>query len=485
VGANAPGVDPARLGPGLGARLAGVLAPADDGRRARQLAARLDAIMGSVGQAIVFADDGAHVGHVNAAAALLLGVPEGAVPSAELADAMAALRARAANAAALERRARDLVGVADWAVAGWEWEYAEPTRVLRVTSRPVHESQAHDGSAVAGRVWTFDDITAERVAVRELAAHNDALEEANVELETLTEALERVNFELEGMNRDLAEVNDELAATNGDLVTAREAAESASRAKGDFVARVNHELRSPLTAIIGFTRLLLADRVGVLPPAARDFVARVDQNSRHLLALVNDILDMAKLESGKVDLDLAPVTLPALVDEALATLGVQAQGKGLVLAREIAPDLPLVLADALKLKQVLINLLGNAVKFTAAGSVTVRVARAPLAAAEAAEDTAARPALVLEVADTGIGIPADRQGAVFEAFEQAHAAAPQRFGGTGLGLAIARQLCVLMGMTLTLESEPGVGSLFRIAVPERLLVAAEPAGEAPLALAGA
>ena len=239
-----------------------------------------------------------------------------------------------------------------------------------------------------------------------------------------------------------------------DLVLAgKVAAEEANRAKSDFLARMSHELRTPLNAVIGFTNVLRRNKHGRLAPDELTYIERIGANGLHLLGLINEVLDLAKVESGRDTAQLATASLAALVADTIAELDVRASGASVRLQSQL-PSGPLEAnTDEAKLKQVLINLIGNAIKFTpAAGRVTVRVIT---------DATTGRPSRI-DVEDTGIGIPAEHIGAIFEAFEQVDTDTSRRFGGTGLGLAISRKLCELMGYELVVRSQVGVGSTFSI-----------------------
>ncbi|MFN8668532.1 MAG: ATP-binding protein [Gemmatimonadaceae bacterium] len=237
------------------------------------------------------------------------------------------------------------------------------------------------------------------------------------------------------------------------LRAAKDAAELASRAKSAFLARMSHELRTPLNSVIGFATLLLSRRraSGDAEHADSAFLERIRANGTHLLTIINEILDLSQVEAGRVSVRRLPVDLRALVLETAGQLADQAHVRNLQLTTELPDDLRPVIADADRLRQVLINLLGNALKFTLAGGVVVRVR-----ADARGEPTA------LEVQDSGIGIPLEVQSTIFEPFEQGDTTTARRFGGTGLGLAIARQLCELMGFRLHLHSAPGEGSRFTI-----------------------
>ena len=261
-------------------------------------------------------------------------------------------------------------------------------------------------------------------------------------------------LELQSALRVIRERETRLQLLTEKLEEERRGAERANQAKSDFLARMSHELRTPLNAIIGFTRQVLKNRDGSLNARDRAFLDRVANSGEHLLALINDILDLSKIEAGRVDLDLAASDVGALVREVVALLEGQPRRSEVALVADVPARLEAIVTDAAKLKQVLINLAGNALKFTHVGSVTLIV--------EA--DAAHRPTGVA-VRDTGIGIAPDRLDAVFDAFEQADRTTIREYGGTGLGLAISRSLCTLLGATLSVTSEVGRGTEFRIALP--------------------
>jgi PAS domain S-box-containing protein len=249
----------------------------------------------------------------------------------------------------------------------------------------------------------------------------------------------------------------------GQLRQAIAAAEAASRAKSEFLAHVSHEVRTPLNAILGMNELALDTP---LTQQQRKHLTVVQSSAEHLLEVINDLLDFSKIEAGKLELDQAVLSLRAVVNDTLRSLALLAHQKALELVGRIYPDVPDVfVGDAGRLRQVLTNLVGNGIKFTAEGEVVVEVeARDEEHGAKPSEplDLELPPCtLLFSVRDTGIGIPLEKQQKIFEAFEQADSSTTRRYGGTGLGLSIASRLVELMGGGITVESEPGRGSTFR------------------------
>jgi signal transduction histidine kinase len=227
------------------------------------------------------------------------------------------------------------------------------------------------------------------------------------------------------------------------------------RLKSEFLASMSHELRTPLNSIIGYAEVLLDGIDGDLGEEMREDVGAIHGSGKHLLNLINDILDLAKIEAGQMDLIRDNVELKPLVQEVMTTAKVLLMGKPVDLVVDIDESLPLVDADALRLRQILSNLITNAIKFTQEGSITVR-----------AEPHEADPSLLLvSVIDTGIGIKAEHLPLVFERFRQVDQSATRRVGGTGLGLAITRQLVQMHGGDLWVQSEVGVGSIFTFTMP--------------------
>ncbi len=256
-----------------------------------------------------------------------------------------------------------------------------------------------------------------------------------------------------------------LRATGAQLKEALVLAEQASRAKGEFLANMSHELRTPMNAIVGLARLLEEGQLGL---RERDYVARMHVAARSLLGMLSDLLDFSRIEAGRVTLE----RIPFRIDEVLASITVinapNAWARGVELVFDIAPDVPALLrGDPLRLNQILLNLVGNAVKFTEHGEIVLKVA------VRRHEDGHAR--LAFSVRDTGIGIAPDVQARIFEVFSQADTSTVRKYGGAGLGLSISRRLVELAGGALSVESGPGQGAEFRFEIAFPVLEAADPA----------
>jgi PAS domain S-box-containing protein len=303
----------------------------------------------------------------------------------------------------------------------------------------------------AGRPIIFSgshtDITAERAA----------REEAQRALEDLREA----KLQTDMMNHALSERADELARL-------REEALAASRAKGEFLAHMSHEIRTPMTAILGYAEMLADTDTPMDSGATTDALSAIQRNGRHLLDLINDILDLSKIEAGGLTLESVALVPGQILEEVAGQLRGRAQAKGLTLIAHAGQGLDRRLrGDPTRLRQILLNLVGNAIKFTEHGQVEIR-------------GWIEGPDLVLEVRDSGIGMSPEQIARLFSPFTQADQSTTRRFGGTGLGLSISRRLIELMSGTIRVQSVPGKGSLFTIRLPAALTTGAT---DAP-ALAG-
>jgi signal transduction histidine kinase/CheY-like chemotaxis protein len=239
-----------------------------------------------------------------------------------------------------------------------------------------------------------------------------------------------------------------------ELEEANRQLESASRHKSEFLANMSHELRTPMNAIIGFTRLVMRRAKDILPPREYDNLGKILISADHLLTLINDILDLSKIEAGRMEVHSSSFALEPLVDLCLRTVEPLVKSDGLRLMKEIEPGLSLLFTDQDKLKQIVVNLLSNAVKFTEEGTITVTARQR-------------HGQVAIAVRDSGIGIPADKLELIFEEFRQVDSSTTRRYSGTGLGLSISRHLARLLGGDIRVESGVGVGSTFTVTIPLR------------------
>ncbi len=338
-------------------------------------------------------------------------------------------------------------------LAGHAW-------TLSAASRPAFYAAHATGAPVlnllAGMVISLLLAVLINVLARNNARISRALEAtaaANTELDASEKALQISTVELQRHRHHLedlvAEQTTALKQSNAELLRAKDAAEAANRAKDSFLANMSHEIRTPLNAISGMNYLVRRD--GVAPQQA-DRLGKVDDAVGHLLDIIDDILDISKIEAGKFSLDPAPLDLSKLVHNTSAMLGGQVESRGLTLRVEVG-ELPVpLLGDAKRLRQCLLNYLNNALKFTSQGSITLR--------AQCIATTTSDVKVRFEVADTGIGIDAESLGRLFMPFEQADNSTTRRYGGTGLGLVITRRLAELMDGEAGVASELGAGSTF-------------------------
>jgi signal transduction histidine kinase len=274
-----------------------------------------------------------------------------------------------------------------------------------------------------------------------------------MEKNALYEELKRASSLLEEKVRDATA---ELVRQNELLQRQAIELEAASSAKSQFLANMSHEFRTPLNAILGYTSMLLQGVSGPLPSNLQRPLTRIDSNGRHLLTIINDILDIARIEAGRMPLNLSRFAAADVIREVLAELEPLIARAKLTVRSEIAKSLPLLRTDRAKVKQILMNLISNALKFTPKGSVTV-----------SAQHNKRKGEIWISVADTGIGIAAADQETVFQDFRQVDNSPTRQYGGTGLGLAICRRLAHVLGGDIRLVSKVDVGSTFTLVLPAR------------------
>mgnify|MGYP005839423229 CR=1 FL=1 len=308
---------------------------------------------------------------------------------------------------------------------------------------PIHDE---DGT-LTHYVGISNDVTMRVLADEKIQYQNQELVMANYELASARqEALEAA--------LQIARQNEQLRTANQALAKARREAEDATRLKSQFLATMSHELRTPLNAIIGYTEIQLAGMAGTLTDEQRDYQGRVLVNADHLLQMINDVLDISKIEAGRLEIVNKPFDLQAWLEEVTGQTQGLAREKALAYSATIDPRLPrVVVGDAARLKQVALNLLSNAIKFTDEGFVRVQARKH------------GGDAWTLTVEDSGIGIPSHMLETVFEEFRQVDSSSQRKQGGTGLGLAIVRKLVLMMGGTIRVQSQVGKGTTFTCILP--------------------
>ncbi len=397
-------------------------------QEARSERHRLDLVLDSVADPVLLTDAAGELVLMNDPAEKLLSVPPGGGEAAQ--------RRVRSNDAQLSSLLSNLLGHP--ATRRWRGELSlvDPTT-----------GAALPMEAVASRVLSERGEATSIVTI--LHDRSEAREKAR-----LLERLKAVSGELEAKvhaaTAELAEQNEKLRRQAIQL-------EQASAAKSQFLANMSHEFRTPLNAILGYTHMLLQGVSGELTPPQKKNLTRIDSNGRHLLEVINEILDITRIEAGRMPLNLSEFQLPELLQEVMAEMDPIIQRSKLAVSTSLPPKLPALTGDRQKVKQIVLNLLSNALKFTHEGSVRVEVGYQPSSSQ-----------VTVAVTDTGIGIAPVNQEKIFEDFQQVDSSPTRAYGGTGLGLSICRRLAAMMDGRITVQSELGKGSTFTLHFPRRV-----------------
>jgi signal transduction histidine kinase/CheY-like chemotaxis protein len=379
--------------------------------RFENLKIRYDAILETVPQGVVFVEESNGKGWVNSKAAEMLSLVAGDISPLEISNSMAVLRSQAANQEDISGVSGELMRKADTTLRNWMWLYGTPvSKALCISCTPTLNGN------VRGRLWMLEDVTEEYLK-------NEQLQELNRELDTK-----------------------------------RKMSDAENTAKSEFLANMSHEIRTPMNGVIGMTSLL---QNSPLNAEQMNFVDTIRMSGEALLTIINDILDFSKIESGKLELEEYPFSISTVIEETFDLLSTNANSKGLDLLYTIDTNVPpFVTGDITRLRQILVNLVSNGIKFTEKGEILVTVSTVK----SDEEDHK----LVFSVRDTGIGISTDKINRLFKAFSQADASTTRKYGGTGLGLAICTRLVSMMNGHIWVESELGKGTVFHFTIKAKI-----------------
>nr|WP_242594140.1 ATP-binding protein [Corallococcus exiguus] len=401
-------------------------------REARSERHRLDRVLDSVADPIILTDPAGGMVMMNDPAERLFASPHEEGPGGE-----STLRRVRANDALFASFLANLLGPVNAGVSRWKSQLTldDPSTGAPVPMEAMANKVLGDGGELTGIVTVFHDRT-------------EVLERARL-LERVKEVSSELEARVQSATAELAEQNEKLRRQAIQL-------EQASAAKSQFLANMSHEFRTPLNAILGYTNMLLQGVSGEMTPPQRRNLTRIDSNGRHLLEVINEILDITRIEAGRMPLHLSDFGISELLQEVMAEMDPIIARSKLTVDTRLDEGLPGVWSDRQKVKQIVLNLLSNALKFTHEGGVHV-----------AAEYQNATGTVAISVKDTGIGIDVSNQEKIFEDFQQVDSSPTRAYGGTGLGLSICRRLAAMLGGRVSLQSAPGQGSTFTLHFPRR------------------